>query len=74
VGDRSRGRFATPADFPQLDCSPCSHVHVRRERLGVVHQDHFMSPRAKPLTSVTIRNFSIADGRANPAGAGRPWE
>jgi argininosuccinate lyase len=32
VGDRSRGRFATPTDFPLQDCSPYSHVHVRPER------------------------------------------
>jgi hypothetical protein len=38
VGGRSRGRFATPADFPQHDCSPCSHVHVRRERLGFIRR------------------------------------
>jgi hypothetical protein len=33
VGDRSRGRFATPADSPLQDCSPYSHVHARRDRL-----------------------------------------
>ena len=27
----SRGRFATPADFPLHDCSPYSHVTNRRE-------------------------------------------
>jgi hypothetical protein len=36
LGDRSRGRFATHADFPPHDCSPYSHVHVRRESLGFV--------------------------------------
>jgi hypothetical protein len=30
----SRGSFATPAGFPRHDCSPYSHVHVRRESLG----------------------------------------
>jgi hypothetical protein len=29
----SRDCFATPADFPPHECSPCSHVHVRRESL-----------------------------------------
>ena len=33
MGDRSHGRFVTPADFPLHDCSPHSRVHVRRERL-----------------------------------------
>jgi hypothetical protein len=28
VGDRSRGRFAMPADFPLHGCSAYSHVHV----------------------------------------------
>jgi hypothetical protein len=28
VGDRSRGRFATPADQPRHDCSPYSHMHT----------------------------------------------
>jgi hypothetical protein len=40
-GGRSRGRFATPADFPRHDRSPYSRAHVRRESLG-------QSPRAKP--------------------------
>jgi hypothetical protein len=31
-----RRRFVTPADFPRHDCSPYSHVHARRESLGVV--------------------------------------
>jgi hypothetical protein len=48
-GGRSRGRFATPADSPRHDCSPYSHVHARRERLGFVHRSrHFLSRRAKP--------------------------
>jgi hypothetical protein len=34
----SRGRFAAPADFPLHNCSPNSHVHVRRESLGFVHR------------------------------------
>jgi hypothetical protein len=37
-GGRSRGRYATPADFPRHDCSPYSHVHVRCDSLGVVHR------------------------------------
>jgi hypothetical protein len=38
VGGRSRGRFATPADFPLHDGTPCSHIHVRRGSLGFVHR------------------------------------
>jgi hypothetical protein len=34
VGDRSRGRFATPVDSPLQECSPYRGFHVRRERLG----------------------------------------
>jgi hypothetical protein len=50
VGDRSRGRFATPAGFSLHDCSPYPHVHVRRESLGCVpgSKGRFLSPRAKP--------------------------
>jgi hypothetical protein len=50
--DRPRGRFTTPADFPRHDCSPYSHAHVRRERVGVVHRsrDHFLSPPCQTLT------------------------
>jgi hypothetical protein len=50
VGDRSRGRFATPADSPRHDYSPYSHVHVRRECLGFVRRSkyHFLPPRAQP--------------------------
>jgi hypothetical protein len=38
VGGRSRGRFATPADFPPHDCSPFRGLHVHRESLGFVHR------------------------------------
>jgi hypothetical protein len=60
VGDRSRGRFATPAGFPRPECSPYSHVHAPR-KFGIYpsFKEYFMSPRAKPL-SVPIRNFCIA--------------
>jgi hypothetical protein len=48
VGDRSRGRFATPADFLRHGCSPYSHAHVRRDSLGVFtsSKGHFLSARA----------------------------
>ena len=59
--DRPRGRFATPADFPIDACSPCSHVHVRRERLGFVprFEEPFCSSLV-PNPTVTIRNCCAA--------------
>jgi hypothetical protein len=48
VGDRSSGRFATPADFPPHDCSPYSHVHVRRESLGFFHRPRTFLCRPVP--------------------------
>jgi hypothetical protein len=46
-GDRSRGRFATPAEFPRDDCSPDSLVH--RKILGFVHRSRpFSVAHAKP--------------------------
>jgi hypothetical protein len=60
VGDRSRGRFATPADFPLHDCSPYSHVHARRERLGFVHRSRAVFRRPCPNPNIPIRNFCIA--------------
>jgi hypothetical protein len=33
---RSRGRFATPADFAFQDCSACRGLHARRASVGVV--------------------------------------
>jgi hypothetical protein len=47
-----RGRFATPADFPQHGCSPYSHVHVRRERLGFFHLGFFHRSRTAPNPNV----------------------
>jgi hypothetical protein len=63
VGDRSRGRFASPADFPFQDCSPYSHVHVRRECLGFVPRSRANGCRPVPNLSVTIRNFCVVVGR-----------
>jgi hypothetical protein len=57
---RSRGRFATYADFPLHDGSPYSHAHVRREGLGFVHRSRTILCRAVPNPNVTIRNFCIA--------------
>jgi hypothetical protein len=60
VGGRSRGRLATPADFPLHDGTPFSRVHVRRESLGFVHRSRTIlcRPVPNPLI-VTIRNFDI---------------
>ena len=57
VGDRSRGRFATPADFSSTRLYPVQGA--TRTPLGfgncATFKGQFLSPRA-----VTIRNFSIA--------------
>jgi hypothetical protein len=47
VGDRSRGRYATPADSPRHDGTPYRGLHVRCERF-VSFKGHFLSPRPKP--------------------------
>jgi hypothetical protein len=60
VGDRSRGRFATPADLPLQDCSPYRGLHVRRERLGGVHRSRAVFCRPVPNLSAMIRNCFIA--------------
>jgi hypothetical protein len=50
VGDRSRGRYATPADFPLHGCSPYRGLRVCRWGLGFCPsiKGHFLSRRAKP--------------------------
>jgi hypothetical protein len=71
VGDRSRVRFLTPADSPLHDCSPCSHVHARRESFGIRPS---FAPHANP--NVAIRDFCVAVSRRSvshrpPACCGR---
>jgi hypothetical protein len=68
----SRGRFATPADFPRRDCSPYSHVHVRRESLGFVHRPRaiFCRPVPNPLRFATL---CIAGGRTGYGEARGGW-
>jgi hypothetical protein len=56
--NRSRGRFATPADFPLQDCSPYSHV--RRESVGFFHRSEDQFYRPVPNPNRPIRNVSIA--------------
>jgi hypothetical protein len=58
VGDRSRGRFVTPAEPPLLNCSPYSHAHVRRERLGFVHRSRAIS--VAPCQTLTLRFATFA--------------
>jgi hypothetical protein len=50
VGDRSRGRYATPLDFPLNDGTPYRGLRVRRWGLGFCpsFKDHSLSRRAKP--------------------------
>jgi hypothetical protein len=60
-GECSRGRFATPADFPRHDCSPYRGLRVRRWGLGFFRRSRAFFCRAVPNLSVTIRKlFSIA--------------
>jgi hypothetical protein len=66
----SRGRFATPADFPRHDGTPYSHVHVRRERLGFVHRSRTIFYRPVPIPNDTIRNFCIAVPRGHLSRGG----
>jgi hypothetical protein len=73
----SRGRFATPADFPLHACSPYSHVHVRRERFGFLPRSRtfLCSPvpnRRVSYATVTIRSFLVgesAESRRRAPGA-----
>jgi hypothetical protein len=65
VGDRSRGRYATPADFPLQDCSPYRKLRVRGWGLGFVYHSRAILCRAVPNPNITIRNFSMDCGRAS---------
>ena len=71
MGDRSRGRFPTPADLPLRECSPYSHVHVRRERLGFVH--HSRTIFCRPVPNPTLLRFATFS-RLVSAAAGAPQE
>ena len=44
----SRGRFATPADHPLHDCSPCRGATRTTQQFGICPslKGHFLSPRA----------------------------
>jgi hypothetical protein len=49
----SRGRFATPADFPRHDYSPYSHVPERRESLG------FLSVVQGPFSVAPVQTLTL---------------
>ena len=55
--DRSRGRYATPANFPQHGCSLYRRLRVSRWGLGFVHRSRAIFCRAVANPNVTIRNF-----------------
>jgi hypothetical protein len=60
VGDRSRGRFATPADFPLHDCTPCRELHERRNSVYVVPRSRAIFCLTVPDPNRPIRNFCVA--------------
>jgi hypothetical protein len=83
VGDRSRGRYATPADFALHDCSPCRGLRVRRESLGFVHRSRAIRCRAVPNQKlrfatavahpcVTKRRWSARAASQRPSPVGHP--
>ena len=53
MGERSRGRYATPADFPLHDCTPYRWLRARRWGLGFVRH-------SRAIFCLTIRNFVVA--------------
>ena len=54
MGDRSRGRRATPAEFPLHDGTPYQGLRKRRWGLGFVHHSWAILCRPVPNLSVTI--------------------
>jgi hypothetical protein len=64
VGDRSRGRYATPAGFPsaRLYFVP----GATRTTLGFFHRSRTILCRPVPNFSVTIRNLCIAVAQPQP--------
>jgi hypothetical protein len=52
VGDRSRGRYATPAGTPRRDGTPYRGLRARRWGLGCVHRSRAAFCRAVPNLSV----------------------
>jgi hypothetical protein len=70
----SRGRFATPADSPRHDCSPYSHVHVRRESLGFLHRSgtSFCRPVPNPKCHRFAAFSPLYGSGLVPSGGGTP--
>jgi hypothetical protein len=58
VGERSRGRFATPADIPLYDGSPYRGLHVRRRVSGLVPHLRTLC-RAVPNVRLTFATFPL---------------
>jgi hypothetical protein len=58
VSPASAGGASYEGELPLHDCSPHSHVHLRRESLGVVHRSRTIFCR--PVPNPPIRNFCIA--------------
>ena len=52
VGDRSRGRYATPAEIPRHDGTPYRGLRVRRWGLGCVHHSWTILNRPVPQSPV----------------------
>jgi hypothetical protein len=77
VGDRSRGRYATPADFPGRDGTPYRGLRVRHWGLGFVHRSRtilcrpvpYPNPNHNPNPTITIRDFVVAVCRTHPRSA-----
>jgi hypothetical protein len=63
--------FRDAADSPLQDCSPYSHVHVRRESVGFVHRSRAILCRPVPNPNGTIR-CCVAVRYARPRSAWRP--
>jgi hypothetical protein len=55
------GRLTTPADFPRHQCSPYSHLHVRRFFWGgeFVHRSRACQTSMSRAKHLAIRNFLI---------------
>jgi hypothetical protein len=60
VGDRSRGRYATPADSPRHDGTPYRGLRVRRWGLGFVHHSRTILYRPRQTPTLRFANFCIA--------------
>jgi hypothetical protein len=69
VGDRPRGRYATPADFPLHGATPYRGLRVRRWGLGFVHHSRAILCRAVPNPSLLRRLYDAAGTATQRGGA-----